>query len=188
MNSNFIPSEFFDNGRSKEEMEKDIYPFINIIPDKNHEEKIFIILYYIEDDDIGTNFNTIFSICIGRTNAYIDIKEKLRSGLGINIFKSKIITETKQTETLSGSPKYYLIPLEDCINIYEFCSKIKALDPNDDFDIEYYNFEDDPEETTKKEKNFLTEEQLEYQAMLSDSLSRKKFYMNNGINNNTNNI
>ena len=47
--------------------------------EKTIEEKIFIILYKLEENDNDELNNQIYSICVGRTSTYNDIKEKLSS-------------------------------------------------------------------------------------------------------------
>ena len=112
------PIIFNDENTSKQdENAKLIRPIIFDAPTKDVEEKTYIILYNIDpEDDMDEIDSRIFSVCIGRTDAYFDIKEKLTSGLGVNIYTSKVITETKQTETESGDTKYYLLPYDDMEN------------------------------------------------------------------------
>ena len=102
-----------------------IHPMEFDVRTKSIEEKIYIILYKIIDSNNEDEYNNIYSICLGRTDAYNDIKNKLLSGEEIDIHKSKIITETKQTETESGDRKYYLVAYEDCISVYSFMISIQ---------------------------------------------------------------
>lgn len=108
--------------------------------EKTIEEKIFIILYKLEENDNDELNNQIYSICVGRTSTYNDIKEKLSSGLMINIHESKIITETLQLGIKHMNKKYFLMNLDDCISIYTFCKSF-SNNYDDDFDIEDYNSE-----------------------------------------------
>lgn len=146
---------------------------------KSFEDKIYIILYKInssEDEDIYQN---IYSVCNGRTEAYRDIMDKLISGLDIDIHRSLIMTETKQTETQTGDRKYFMIPYNELISIYSFCVSVSDYYNNDDFDIEDYNDGDAPENNQlKNDKAFLTSDQLKYRQMLEESMQRNKFINN----------
>ena len=149
---------------------------------KSFEEKIYIVLYRLntnEDDDIYRN---IYSVCIGRTEAYSDIKDKLISGLDIDIHRSLVMTETKQTEASTGDAKYYMIPYNELISVYSFCTSVKEYYNEDDFDIEDYNEGDSPENFSNTDNavrgNFLTTEQIEYRNMLEQSMQRNKFIHN----------
>ena len=143
---------------------------------KSAEEKLYIILYAMDGDDLEEYQKHCYSLCIGRTNAFNDIKEKLISGLDIDIHRSKIITETKQTESNTGDRKYYLLPYEECISIYSFCISVKEYYSDDPFNIEDYNNTEIPEkEDIEKLPGYLTAEQLEYKKMLNASFQRDKF-------------
>ena len=143
--------------------------------DKSFEEKTYIILYVIngeEDDDV---YSRSFSVCIGRTMAYEDIKEKLISGLDIDVHRSKVITETKQTETKTGNIKYSLMPYNECISVYAFITSISSFYDDDEFDIEDYSYGDVPEDNGIKERRVMSSEQIEYRRMLEESISRREF-------------
>lgn len=143
---------------------------------KSVEEKIYIILYKLDGDDLEEYQKQCFSVCIGRTNAFNDIKEKLISGLDIDIHRSIVITETKQTETASGDRKYFLLAYEDCISVYAFCISVKEYYSDDPFNIEDYNNTEIPEkDDIERLPGFLTAEQLEYKKMLNASFNRDKF-------------
>lgn len=141
---------------------------------KDFEDKDYIILYYLNGDDLDEISSKTFSICHGRTMAYSDIKEKLESGLDIDVHRSKILTETKQTETKSGDIKYFMVPLADAITIYAFCISVKEF-YDDEFDIEFYADGDVPENETKYDRACLTSEQLDYRRELEDRISRQQF-------------
>lgn len=160
---------------------------------KSIEEKLYIILYRLNDSD-DEIYSKTFSICIGRTEAYNDIKDKLISGVSVDIHRSKIITETKQTESETGDRKYYLIPYEECISIYSFCTSVREYYSFDDFDIEDYNDTEVPEDNTDadlaKNPRYMTKEQQDYMKMLEASMSRDKFIKSiiNEKNDNNSNI
>lgn len=146
---------------------------------KSFEEKTYIILYKIASNDMELEemYNKLYSVCVGRTDAYLDIKDKLESGLDIDIHRSMIITETLQTETNTGNKRYYLMPLGDCISIYSFCITVKEYF-QDDFDIEAYNNNGDipDEQNVLMPKQPLTAEQQEYRKLLDASMARDKFF------------
>lgn len=146
------------------------------VREKSFEEKIFIILYKIEGDDIEEYQKNCFSICIGRTNTFNDIKEKLISGLDIDVHKSKIITETKQTESSTGDRKYFLLPYEECISVYAFCISVRDYYSDDDFNIEEFNNSEIPEsDEIESLPGYLSAEQLEYRKLLNASFNSDKF-------------
>lgn len=149
---------------------------------KGFEEKTYIILYKIdidpEDDSMHEN---CYSVRIGRTEAYNDIKEKLLSGVNVDIHRSRIITETKETQSSTGDRKYFLMALEDCISIYSFCIGVSEYYSNDPFNIEDFNnkpIPDDPNPMLSDLPNYLTPEQEEYRQMLEESISRRDMFNN----------
>ena len=148
-----------------------------IAREKSTEEKIYIILYRLnnseDSDDIASK---TFEVCIGRTAAYADIKSKLQSGLDIDVHRSYIITETRQTETATGDIKYYMIPYEECISIYSFCVSVAEFFNSDEFDIEDYADGDIPEDNRLDDTNhFMSADQIQYRKLLEESLKREKF-------------
>jgi hypothetical protein len=149
-----------------------------IAREKSTEEKIYIILYRLNNasedtDDISSK---TFEVCFGRTAAYSDIKNKLQSGLDVDVHRSHIITETRQTETATGDIKYYMIPYEECISIYSFCVSVAEFFDSDEFDIEDYSDGDIPEDNRMENTNhFMSADQIQYRKMLEESLGREKF-------------
>lgn len=149
---------------------------------KSIEEKIYIILYKLteNEDDI---YNQIFSVCAGRTEAYNDIKNKLISGVDIDLHRSLIITETKQTESRTGDKKYYLLPLNECISVYAFCIQVAEFYSDDNFNIEDYNNTLIDDETSSSQPvelesiipRQLSQEEQDYKKMLDASMQRDKF-------------
>lgn len=150
------------------------------IKTKSNEEKIYILLYKLTENE-DEIYNSIYSICIGRTDAYDDIKNKLISGLDIDIHRSIIITETKQTESSTGDKKYFLLPLDECISIYAFCIQMAEYFSDDTFNIEDYNttlIDTDQSQPNIKESIIpkkYTDEELEYKRLLEESMRRDKF-------------
>lgn len=165
----FISSTSIGNTNLQKGMDFDVRP-------KSPEEKLFIILYVLNEDEEDELRNHCFSLCIGRTEAYNDIKNKLISGLDIDIHLSKIITETKQTETESGDRKYYLLPYEECISIYSFFISTSEYYSEDDFDIEEYNNTSVPDQNElEKNPNYINKEELDYLKMIESSMSIDNF-------------
>lgn len=149
-----------------------------IAREKSTEEKIYIILYRLNNTSEDTDDVTAktFEICFGRTAAYVDIKTKLQSGLDIDVHRSYIMTETRQTETATGDIKYYMIPYEECISIYSFCVSVAEFFDSDEFDIEDYADGDIPEDNRLENTNhFMSADQIQYRKMLEESLGREKF-------------
>lgn len=167
----FVPNE------SPKPVTDAIRPMTFIAKEKGIEEKIYIILYKLNESDIIDEVTSkIFEVCIGRTAAYLDIKNKLQSGLDIDVHRSYVITETRQTETSTGDIKYYMIPYEECISVYSFCISVSDYFSDDDFDIEEYSDGDVPEESRlNRAAHIMSAEQLEYRRMLEESLGRDKF-------------
>ena len=181
------PVEFFPTGGSKfirspdqlDQEKKNTSEFIKPVQfeerHKDFEDKVYIILYYINGDNIDDVNSRSFSVCHGRTMAYEDIKEKLESGLDIDVHRSKILTETKQTETKSGDIKYFMIPFEDAISVYAFCISVRDFYIDDGFDIEDYASGDIPEDDNKFDRAYLTSEQIAYRNELEDRIQRQQF-------------
>ena len=148
-----------------------------IAREKSTEEKIYIILYRLNDsEDTDDVTSKTFEVCIGRTAAYMDIKTKLQSGLDIDIHRSYVMTETRQTETSTGDIKYYMIPYEDCISVYSFCVSVSEFFNSDEFDIEEYSDGDVTENGKFGDTvHIMSADQIEYRNMLEESLGREKF-------------
>ena len=167
----------FNDDKKPDENVGLVRPIVFDAPTKDVEEKTYIILYNIEpEDDMDEIYSRIFSVCIGRTDAYFDIKDKLTSGLGVNIYTSKVITETKQTETETGDTKYYLLPYTECVNILAFCTGLQAYYGDDGFDINDYLNNGSAEDKDDMENHtfFLTPEQKAYRDMLDEMMNMKK--------------
>ena len=106
----------------------------------------------------------------------MDIKNKLLSGLDIDVHRSYIMTETRQTETATGDIKYYMIPYEECISVYSFCVSVSDFFNTDEFDIEEYADGDVPEEgRLDNTVHIMSAEQIQYRQMLEESIGREKF-------------
>ena len=143
--------------------------------EKSFEEKIYILFYTISNIDEDDPASKTFSICIGRTMAYSDIKNKLQSGLEIDVHRSYVMTETKQTETKTGDIKYFMVPYEECMSVYAFCTSIGSF-YSDEFDIEDYADGDIPEDNRSGIVNtVLSSEQIEYRNMLEEAIGRDRF-------------
>lgn len=124
------PMEFDKDSPYYVEPEKKlINPLVVDALTKSVEDKIFIVLLkYDEGDGNDDLFDGQYHICTGRTETYRYIEKLVQAfGTDINAHESKVITETKQTETESGEKKYYLIDYDDAISVYTFC---KAVEEN----------------------------------------------------------
>lgn len=187
MNKELIEPMIFDERARKQPSPNSqfIKPMDFDVRTKSTEEKIYIILYEVNiegNDNFDQEiFGHIYSVCVGRTEAYLDIKNKLRSGgLDIDVHRSRIITETKQTETESGDRKYYMLPYNECLSVYSFCITVQDYYEDDGFDIEDYNNSDVPEhddEALRSHLMYMTEEQMNYSKMIEASMKRDKFLM-----------
>lgn len=181
MDTKNIVSNFLTDGDKDQKL-------INAIsfhdPIKDVEQKTFIILYEVDsDNEENSIFDHVFTICTGRTSAYNDIKEKLLSGVNINIHKSIIITETRQTETKTASEKYFLMNLDKCISVYSFCIAVSDSYSDDSFNIEDYN---DAQYSISEEFDSvsLTDEQQEYKRLIGNS----NWHNINSYSNNTEDV
>lgn len=185
------PIIFDDSSTGLSQNKNLVSPITFAVRTKSFEEKIYIILYRLNECEDET-MSKIFEICVGRTETYQDIKNKFLSGMSIDVHRSKIITETKQTETSSGDEKYYMTDYEDCISLYSFCKKVEEYYNDEEFSIEDFNDTDVPEENElESHPMYLTKEQQEYRDMLLSSMRRDKFInemreeiRNNNINGN----
>lgn len=179
--STFIkrPEDDEDDDISKENGgRKLINPMIFYAKKKKSEEKTYIILYFLNNDGNSDMFSKIYEICIGRTAAYLDIKNKLQSGLSIDVHRSIVITETMQTETDTGNTKYYLIPFDECASVYSFCVSVASFFDMEDFNIEDYADGDVPENNETTDSNSLSSDQAEYKRLLEESMQYEKFQYN----------
>lgn len=122
----------------KDRPKKGIHPAIFEAPVKSFEDKTYIVLVKLfNDDDL---FDGNFKVCHGRTECYRHIEDVLESYADIvDIHNSLIITETRQTETETGDIKYYLINLPECVSMYAFCKSVESYYGTYGFDIEDYN-------------------------------------------------
>ena len=176
-NKKFIEPMIFDNPEQINGNKQLIKLMDFDVRTKSVEEKVYIILYKVYEEDETRNE---YSVCYGRTEAYNDIKNKLISGLDLDLYKSKIITETKQTETSSGDRKYFMIPYDECISIYSFCVSVRGYYSDDEFDIDDYTDGLEPEEINVPSEfegrpTYLSPEQQEYRKLLEASMKRDKF-------------
>lgn len=161
---------------SSENASKVIKPMHFGVKPKSFEEKIYLILYIINDIDETEPESKTFSVCIGRTMAYEDIKTKLQSGLDIDVHRSYVMTETKQIEASTGDEKYFMIPYNECMSVYAFCISISNFYGNEDFDIEEYASGDVPEDDRMNHTiHAMSPEQIQYRNMLEESMRRSKF-------------
>lgn len=114
-----------------------INPMIFDVPTKSPEEKIFLVLVYIESNDELVDGS--FKICYGRTGCYRYIQSLIEAyGTDVDVHQSKVITETKQTETETGDSKYYFINYLDALSIYSFCKAVESNYAEDGFSIDNY--------------------------------------------------
>lgn len=156
-----------------------ITPMIFDAPTKSIEEKTYIILWklYLEDGN-GDEFNNVYQILTGRTDTYRAIINMLTSlsAESVDINRSIIITETKQTETSTGDTKYYLLPLNECISVYSFCKSVEEYYSYDDFNIDEYNItHQEDEKVDDSIPRSFTAEEIEFKRMLEASLQQDKF-------------
>lgn len=162
-----------------------IYPLKYVEKDKSPEEKIYVILYMLNDieDDVASRS---FSVCVGRTMAYLDIRDKLQSGLSIDVHRSIILTETRQTETETGYSKYFMVPFKDSISVYAFCVANSMYFSDDEFNIDDYSDGDIPDKIEINDRPF-TPDEIAYKQMLNDVVGNKLDLMNpNNFINGTN--
>lgn len=157
------------------EERKAVNPITFFPKEKSFEEKVYIILYTLNTDDESDTASRTFEVCIGRTAAYSDIKDKLISGLDIDVHRSIIITETL-VQVENADAEYYLLPFKNAISIYSFCTSVASYYNTDEFNIEDYSDGDIPEDDGDYyTKAYMTPDQMEYRRLLEDSIKREKF-------------
>ena len=114
-----------------------INPMVFDVPTKSVEEKIYIVLLASGDDD--EMFDGRYKICHGRTQCFRYIESLCQAfGGDFDPFESKVITETKQTETETENTKYYLINYENSISVYSFCKSVEGFYGENGFNIDDY--------------------------------------------------
>lgn len=122
----------------EEPKKKPIRPAIFEAPVKSFEDKIYIVFIASGREDDLTDGD--FKVCRGRTDCYRFIETLLESyGDEVDIHKSVVMTETRQTETDTKDIKYYMIDLPDCVSMYAFCKSVENYYGEYGFDIESYN-------------------------------------------------
>lgn len=89
-------------------------------PEKNHEEKEYIV-FFIMVDDYGDYEQRLWEIKVGRTSTYEFVKSIIED---IDIHNSKVLVED--------------MTLQDAGSVYEFCKYMQNF-YNDGFDVEDYN-------------------------------------------------
>ena len=137
--------------------------------EKTVEDKTYIILYILNDEEDDVSSKT-FSVCVGRTMAYMDIKNKLQSGLSIDVHRSCILTETKQTETSTGDLRYFIVPFDKAISVYAFCVSQSEYFNDEEFNIEDYSDGDVPDNRMDFVNRVWSPEETQYRNMLNDMM------------------
>lgn len=97
---------------------KMISPITYDAPEKNPEEKEYIILYYVQmDDDVSQCFSRV----TGRIETFRNIAQMLLYyEEDVDINKSVVLVETKQTQTKTGNEIYFITHPNDSFTIKNF--------------------------------------------------------------------
>lgn len=128
------PIIFENNKKNTEEV---INPIVFDVPTKSFEDKIYLVLSVEDSNDCM--FDGQFKICNGRTECYRYIQSLIETfGENYDVHESKVITETKQTETNTGNTKYYMIDLYDSVSVYAFCKSVEGYYNDFNFNIDDY--------------------------------------------------
>lgn len=102
-----------------------VRPIVYEAPNKTPEEKMYIVLYVIEE-----NIEQEYDICIGRDKAFEDIINCLiYYNRDLNLDKSKVLVETKQTST-TGDIIYFITHPNDSLSIKQFVQFCLKEKPN----------------------------------------------------------
>lgn len=120
------PMVFEKDSPYYEKPEKELkQPMVFDVPTKSVEDKLFLVLIFMESQD--ELFDGSYKVCKGRTETFRYIEKLIQAfGDDVDVHNSKVMTETKQTETDSGDSKYYMINYEDCISVYAFCKGVEG--------------------------------------------------------------
>ena len=95
-------------------------------------------------------FDGQFKICHGRTACYRYIEHLINAfGSDLDVHNSKVITETKQTESDTGNKKYYLINYDESLSIYAFCKSVENY-----YGVDGFNIDDTFSPPTDNEEEF----------------------------------
>lgn len=120
-----------------------INPMVFEVPTKSYEDKTYIIFIKLDSDE--SYFDGRFKVVEGRTACYRTINRFLEMyGSDFNVYRSKVLTETKQTETDTGNTKYYFLPFDEAVSVYAFCKSLESFYGDTAFDIDYYAADCDP--------------------------------------------
>lgn len=140
-------------------------PMIFDVPTKSVEQKVYIVLLYGESND--ELFDGQFKICHGRTECFRYIERLCQSfGNDFDPFESKVITETKQTETKTENTKYYLINLDEAVSVYSFCKTVEGFYGDNDFKIDDWFRAPSSDEDSDGDPNLAFKEQGVHQAYM----------------------
>lgn len=103
-----------------------INPILFDAPEKNADEKEYIILYYIDDHETGETIQDFERVC-GRISAYISIFNKLNMyGNDLDLDNSLVLVETKQTQTKTGNQIYFMSHPNDSLSVGKFIEYCQA--------------------------------------------------------------
>lgn len=147
---NLINPMVFDDDKKN----KLINPMTFDAPTKSFEDKIYIVLIELESSD--NLFDGQYKVCNGRTDCYRYLEKLFEIfGSDINAYRSKVITETKQTESETGNTKYYLMPYDEIASVYTFCKSVESYYGDTAFNIEEFvsDLEEDEEESEDDVEN-----------------------------------
>lgn len=148
-------------------------PIVFDVPTKSFEDKKYIVLIYQESND--ELFDGQYKVCNGRTECYRYIQTLIESfGEDINAHESKVITETKQTETDTGNGKYYMINYDDAISVYAFCKSVEEYYRGTAYDFSIDDIISPPEGVEVHiDENKLNDEAFSYAASIEDPIIAK---------------
>ena len=149
-----------------------INPMVFEAPTKSYEDKTYIIFIKIDSDE--SYFDGRFKIVNGRTACYRTIDKFLEMyGSDFNVYKSKVLTETKQTETDTGNTKYYFLPFEEAVSVYTFCKSLESFYGDTAFDIDYYAADCSPEDDDIEEDYNIKVNKKPREVKVEDIISRQ---------------
>lgn len=122
------PMHFFS------EEERETMEFRSIL--KSHEEKIYIILSVIDDD----NNSGVFDVCLGRTACYKKIAWLLETYEDYDVDKSVILVETRATNIRANKEEYFMNNYSTAASVYSFCKQVESNYEDTDYFIEIEDY------------------------------------------------
>lgn len=106
---------------------------IKALGGKSSEEKLYLVLYTCPSDDSNG-----FILCEGRRDCYLSIARLLNT-YTVDIHNSVVLVEVPAVNK-NGNGEWMMKHPYNASSIYQFCKAVESMFPNEDFNIDDYNY------------------------------------------------